>query len=285
MQKKNILITGVSSGIGLACASYFIEQKTYHVYGSIRKETDAIRIKKALGDNFFPVLMDVSNIKSVQHAFEKLKIQCKDGLSLLINNAGIGVAGPIKDIDIDDFIQQMDVNVNGVVRVTNVFLPLLGASLTTTFPAGQIINISSVSGLFNTPFLGPYCVSKHALESLSDIYRRELSLYDIKVTVVEPGPTKSEIWSKMLTAQEKHMDSDYRRIWKNMSKRVAAFEANAINAEVLAKKIHQIFLLKKPAPRYIVTKGKFKTWFSSYVLPNRLVDFIVKRMLKKLLIK
>ena len=193
MQNKNILITGVSSGIGLSCATYFIEQKKYNVYGTIRNETDGIRVKKALGGNFFPVIMDVTDLKSVKLAFEDLENRCKDGLSLLINNAGIAVPGPIKDIDIEDFCKQMDINVNGVLRVTNVFLPLLGACLTSSLKPGHIINIGSVSGIFNTPFLGPYCVSKHALESLSDIYRRELSLYDIKVTVVEPGPIKSKI--------------------------------------------------------------------------------------------
>lgn len=278
---KNILITGVSTGIGLATAQYFISKNDYRVIGTIRNPDDGDKVYAQLGPNFIPILLDVTKMDSIKEGYNKIKLLCPEGLSLLVNNAGIAVSGPLKELELSDFEKQMDVNVNGVLRVTNTFLPLLGATLDTKIPPGTIINISSVSGIFNTPLLGPYCISKHALESMSDIYRRELSIYGIKVIVIEPGPTKSEIWSKAKKDSDKFLHTDYGRIWKGMVRRVEKSESSAIDVNILAEKIYKVYRKKSPSNRYIVTKNKFINWFTFYLVPDRIIDIGLKKALMK----
>ncbi len=279
--KQNIFITGSSSGIGKDIATLFVEKGNYQVFGSVRKQADADRLQGELGGNFTPIIMDVSDEASVNEAFRTISSLSEGGLALLVNNAGIAVSGPLKHVTTEEFEWQMDVNVTGILRVTNAFLPLLGGSLDSKFTPGKIVNISSVAGLFSSPFLGPYCISKHAVESMSDVYRRELAIYDIKVVAVEPGPVKSEIWSKALDHEDKFSDTDYGVIWKGMRKRVEKSEANAISARVLSNKIYKIFKMKNPSPRYIVTKGKFFQWIFNYLVPNQIIDPIIKRSLRK----
>lgn len=284
--QERILITGCSSGIGYATAKYFLNNQDCIVFGTIRTASQSSRLIEELGPNFIPVILDVQDEQSIAQAREIITEKCENkGLNLLINNAGISVPGPLKELGNQDFETQMDVNVNGVVRVTNAFLPLLGGEFDSSLPPGRIINISSVSGIFNTPMLGAYCVSKHALESLTDIYRMELSIYKIKVISIQPGPIISEIWNKAKTLEDKYLNTDYRRLWKSMAKMVAKSEENALSAEVLAKKIFHVYKKKKPSARYIVDKKKFTKWFMAYVLPNFIMDYFISRLLKKVLVR
>lgn len=282
---SNIFITGVSSGIGLAIAEYFLSKERYHVFGTVRQKSDAQSVKKKLGLNFTPILMDVTDESSIKLAYTSLKNQCRDGISLLVNNAGIAVAGPLKHITAADLKKQLDVNLIGVLTVTNTFLPLLGGDLDSKYPPGKIMNVSSVSGLFNAPFIGPYCISKHALESLSDVYRRELSIYGIKVILIEPGPTKSEIWAKTNDISDKYLDTDYGEIWKTMTKTVEKTEKRAIPARQLAEKIYKVYKKRNPAARYIVTKNKFANWCFFYLVPTTIKDYFIKASLKKVIKK
>ena len=107
------------------------------------------------------------------------------------------------------FRAQIEVNLFGVRNVTNTFLPLLGASKDFKGTAGKIINISSLSGIFNTPMNGAYCVAKHALESLGEVYRRELMMYGIQVCSIQPGPIQSKLWDKNISAMDAYLDTDY----------------------------------------------------------------------------
>ena len=181
MNRQNILITGVSSGIGLAMAERLLNNG-YFVFGSVRQEKDAERLKKKLGSNFHPVIMDVTDYPSIEAAKEAVIQNAHgNGLTALINNSGIVVSGPLKYLSMEDLEYQFRVNVFGLVKVTQVFLPLLGGEKNTIYKPGTIINVSSISGLFTLPFIVPYSTSKHALESITDGLRRELDIYGINV--------------------------------------------------------------------------------------------------------
>ena len=139
----------------------------------------------------------MTDLESIENSVKIVKSNLKsnEGLSGLVNNAGIALGGPITLIETDVFRKQFDVNFFGLIDVTKAFLPLLGASKSSPYK-GKIINISSISGLRANPFVGPYSASKFALEAFSDSLRRELLIYDIDVILIEPGPIKTAIWDK-----------------------------------------------------------------------------------------
>ena len=197
---KNVVITGVSWGIGRASLD-ILHENGYHIFGSVRNQADADKLSIIYPDRFTPLQFDVQNHNEVIKASKVVFEQCET-LEGLINNAGIAVPGPLEHLSENQFEKQLDINVKSIRRITNLFLPLIGAKLNHSKPPGRIINISSVSGLFNSPFNGAYSISKHTLESMTDIYRRELRQYDIKVIAIEPGPIKTEIWKKNLNKMD-----------------------------------------------------------------------------------
>lgn len=276
-----ILITGVSTGIGREMTRYLIE-KGFFVLGSVRKQEDAASLKKDFPKQFHPLIFDVCDAHAIQKAkAETESILGKKGLSGLVNNAGIAINGPLQHVEIDDLHRQFDVNVYGALRVTQAFLPLLGAQLPAKYPPGKIINISSVSGFVTAPFLAPYAMSKYALESMSDGLRRELSIYGIDVLVLEPGAVKSEIWDKAKQMDRKFLATDYGPILKNWENMVNQSEVNAIPATEIAKKTHQLLLKKQPATRQIIAKQKWLMRMVKYVLSDRFLDKQLTKSFKK----
>jgi NAD(P)-dependent dehydrogenase (short-subunit alcohol dehydrogenase family) len=269
---KNILITGVSTGIGYHSAKYFIEQG-FFVFGSVRKEADAQRVSADLGANFQALIFDVTDQEAIDLAAESVEEQLGDaGLDLLVNNAGIAVSGPLQYLTIDELHHQMNVNVYGVLRVTKAFLPILGAKRPRKHSPGKIINISSVSGFVSAPFLGAYAMSKHALESMSDALRRELSIYDIDVIVIEPGAIKTDIWEKSQNIDPKFLKTEYAPILKDWDKMIKNSEKNGLPAKDIAMLLHRILEKARPATRHIIAKKKFVMWMVKHILPDRFLD-------------
>ena len=274
---KNVVITGVSSGIGRASLN-ILHAKGYHIFGSVRSQADADKLSKIYPNRFTSLLFDVQNHDEVIKASKIVFEQCET-LAGLINNAGIAIPGPLEHLSEEKFEKQLDVNVKSIRRVTNLFLPLLGAKLSSSKPPGRIINISSVSGLFNSPFNGAYSISKHALESMTDIYRRELRQYGIKVIAIEPGPIKTEIWKKNLNKMVEFKDSDYYEILQNADKIIENTKRNALPVERVSKLIAKCLVTKRPKTRYIVHKGKFAFRLMAYYFPDKLSDWLVHKTL------
>ena len=219
-KSKNILITGVSTGIGYDLAKVFLSSG-YKVYGSVRKQEDADRLASQLKENFQAVIFDVTDFSEVDKAAKRLEAEIgEEGLAGLVNNAGIAVAGPFIDLSIEDFKHQFDVNVFGMIKVTQSFLPLLGARPDHSSLPGKIVQISSVSGRMGMPFVSAYVGSKYALEGISESMRKELLLYGIDVVLIEPGPIKTPIWRKSMDPLlEKFKGSDYSQIMKKSNEK------------------------------------------------------------------
>src|SRR5215471_12890363 len=187
---KSVVITGASTGIGHSCAKLLLD-KGYRVFGSVRKEADAERLKGEFGANFTPLLFDVTDEAAVLAAAREVRTALNgETLAGLVNNAGIAVAGPVLELSADEFRRQMNVNVIGPIITTQAFGPLLGADRTLKGPPGRIVMISSVAGRNGNPLLSAYVASKHALEGLSESLRRELMLFGIDVVIVAPGPVR-----------------------------------------------------------------------------------------------
>ena len=275
---KNIVITGVSTGIGYHTAQLFCE-KGFRVFGSVRKESDAQKLKVALGDNFEPMIFDVVDNKAILEAAQMVKKAINtEGVSLLINNAGIAVSGPLQHLDTDELIHQFNVNVIGVQRVTQAFLPMLGATFNKDVPKGKIINISSVSAIITTPFLGPYCASKAALNSLTDALRRELSLFGIPVVLIQPGPIKTPIWDKARAETNMYEGTEYEKVFKNAQKSIDQSEKQAIDTPVVAELVFKIYNTSNPKTRYTIIKNKPIIKLVSW-LPPKWMDFLLKKRL------
>ncbi|RMG82776.1 MAG: SDR family NAD(P)-dependent oxidoreductase, partial [Bacteroidetes bacterium] len=284
-QKKTmpyIVITGASTGIGRKTTEYLIE-RGYFVFGSVRKKEDADRLEQTFGDQFKALIFDVRDNDAIQHSADLVRQTIgEENLAGLINNAGVAIFGPLQHIPISEFETQFDINVFGILRVTQAFLPLLGADRTRTGKPGKIINISSVSGIFTNPLLVPYCASKHAVESLTDGLRRELLIYGIDAISVRPGPVKTEIWPKALSADAPYMDTEYGPILASMNKLITKTEQNAIDAAKVAALIHKILTKKRPKTKYIIMRNSLPVRFIR-LLPSRWVDAIFGKQMKKIL--
>lgn len=276
---KYILITGVSSGIGYACAADLVA-RGYGVFGSVRKEADARRVKAALGQNFTPLLFDVTEREAVSTAVSQVEsIVGEAGLAALINNAGISTPGPLIHMPLDLFRHQFEVNLFGLLDVTRQFLPLLGARKDAPHPPGRIINISSVSGRIVYPFMGAYAASKHALEAVSDALRRELMLYGIDVIVIEPGTVRTPIVGKFSEQVARYLHTDYGEILASLQEAVAERERSALPVEQVVEVIGVALESEKPRPRYPIPRKRLTGWLLPRWLPTRWFDRILANRL------
>ena len=160
--------------------------------------------------SFTPLVFDVTQEDQVRDAAARVADKVgAEGLWGLVNNAGISRPGPLSEIPASAVREHLEVNVMGVVHVTKAFLPTCGGKPGATQRPGRIVNISSVSGRIAYPFMGPYAASKHALEALSDSWRRELMLYGVDVIVIEPGAIQTPIWDKAATISSEFAASDF----------------------------------------------------------------------------
>ena len=275
----NILITGVSTGIGYDAAKYFLALG-YRVFGSVRNQNDADRLTGEFSENFVCLIFDVVNVNDIQQATQSVEeILDGDTLTALVNNAGYALAGPMALLSDDAFRKQIEVNVFGVRNVTNAFLPMLGARLGFEGTPGKVINISSISGIFNSPMNGAYCVAKHALESMAEVYRRELMIYGIQFSSIQPGPIESDLWKKNDDTLEQYYDSDYSVMAKKTAKIIKAASRQAQPAIVISKLIEKIIIAKRPKLSYVVHHSKLQIFFLTRLLPKRLVDRLIFKTL------
>src|SRR5215211_7485592 len=193
---RSVVITGASTGIGWASARMLLD-RGFRVFGSVRKQADADRLKGEFGVNFTPLIFDVTDEAAVLAAAREVRSALNgETLAGLVNNAGIAVSGPVLELAADEFRRQMEVNFIGPIISTQAFGPLLGSDPTLKGPKGRIVMISSVAGKSGNPLMAAYSASKHAIEGLSESLRREMMLFGIDVIIVAPGAVKTPIWSK-----------------------------------------------------------------------------------------
>ena len=277
---KNVLITGISTGIGYGCAASLVN-RGYKVFGTVRNEKDALKVKSDLGENLTPLLCDVTIHDQVSSMAAKLEDAiANEGLYCLVNNSGIAIGGPLQHQSMEDIRKQFEVNVFGLLQVTKATLPLLGAQKDASFGPGRIINISSAGGKMQAPFVGAYTGTKHAVEGLSGSLRRELLLYGIDVIVVGPGAVKTPIWDKGIKMEE-YAHTDYARILKRFSKGAMKGAEKGLTIEYLGEQIADIVQSSKPKTRYAFVPQKLTNWTIPKMLPDRWVDGFIKKQLLK----
>src|SRR5215475_13102804 len=255
---QSVVITGASTGIGHACAKLLLD-KGYRVFGSVRKQADANRLKGEFGANFVPLLFDVTDEPAVLAAARDVRAALNgETLAGLVNNAGIAVTGP--------------------VITTQAFGPVLGVDKSLKGPKGRIVMISSVAGKNGNPLTAPYCASKHAVEGLSESLRREMMLFGIDVVIVAPGPVKTPIWTKgqgdLDTA--KYGNSPYLASMQKVTAYMAHLDSIGLPPETIAEYVHNALTLPKPKTRYMVAPDPMRHLITQW-LPKRMVDKIIAK--------
>jgi short-subunit dehydrogenase len=265
--QKSVLVTGANSGIGLACAEY-LAVNGFHVYAGARDTRALANLDK--NSNITAVKLDVTNSADV---VEVRRIIEKKGTGLfgLVNNAGITKAGALMDVSVEDMRAQFEVNLFGVHQITQALFPFILQA------KGRIVMMSSDSGFFATPFVGPYCSSKFALEGYSDSLRREIIPYGVKVILIEPGRVISAIWDK---GEKTIADAKYKNsMFWNEAKALGEYsirkgKTEGLPAVAVAQVVHQALTLENPKLRYIVAKNSFE-YLLMKIFPAWYVDRLV----------
>lgn len=262
-----VLITGASSGIGKSIAQYLALQG-YRIYGTSRKPQ---------ADDDGPVhmlQMDVCNEESVKAAIEKV-IHLEGEIGVVINNAGMGIAGSVEDTSPEEAFLQFDTNFFGVHRVIRQVLPHMRKA-----GRGLIVNISSVGALFPIPYQSMYVAAKAAVEGMSGSLRNELKPFGIKVALIEPGDTKTGFTgSRVFTAAGKD-GSAYSEYSKRSVAVMKRDETNGPDPIVVAKVAEKIIKRKNP-PVCVVVGMQYKLLvFLKRLIPKALESFIVHQMYK-----
>jgi NAD(P)-dependent dehydrogenase (short-subunit alcohol dehydrogenase family) len=277
---QSVIVTGVSTGIGWGITKVLIGHG-FRVFGSVRKPLDAERLSKEFGENFVPLLFDVTDETAVQSAAEQVRQQLNGETLLgLVNNAGIAVPGPLMHLPTDNFRHQLEVNLVSVLIVTKAFLPSLGTDHSLQGKPGRIINISSVGGKAGGPFLGAYSASKHGLEGFSESLRRELMLYGIDVIIIGPGAVATPIWDK--GEQEDlsiYAGTDYARFVQRVQKYMVEGGRKGYPPEKVGEVVWHALTTPKPRVRYAVIPGSSFGRIIQNLLPKRMVDRIIARNL------
>ena len=276
-----ILISGASSGIGRhAAVSLAQSDASLLVFAGVRRNIDAESILKENLDNLRPILLDVTDVDRIEIAKETIlaemrQREVKDFVGL-INNAGIGKELPLEVQRIESMRKVFDVNVFGVVSLTQAFVPFLRKS------QGRIVNVGSVAGKVVAPMKGTYAASKHALEALNDAMRVELGHWGISVSLIQPAYVKTRIAAKqtgknaVFRSLPTHERELYAHIFDTFEARRLRAESRADSPQVTTDAIRHALTSEYPKTRYAVANahGVPASLFLSLLpfVPDRLMD-------------
>ena len=272
---KSVVVTGSSTGIGWGISKVLVS-RGFRVFGSVRKAADGDRLVKEFGSNFVPVLFDVTDEAAVARGADQVGAALVgETLAGLVNNAGIAVAGPLLYLKLDEFRQQIEVNLTGQLIVTQAFAPLLGADRSRKGEPGRIVMISSVGGKNANPFLGPYNASKFGLEGMSEALRRELMIFGIDVIIVAPGAVATPIWDKADSVDvSQYTNTPYVKSLNAVRELMLALGRKGFAPERLGEAVHIALTVAKPKTRYTVTPDALQN-FLMLNLPKRMVDNLI----------
>jgi len=275
-----ILVTGASSGIGHATA-LFLARKGFTVFPTVRREEDAASLRAEGLPDLRPLLLDVADPDSLESLRRKAAdLFSETGLQGLVNNAGYVVPGPLETLPIAALREQLEVNLFGVFQVTGILLPCLRAG------NGRLVNVGSDSGRIAFPLIGAYNTSKFALRGMTDTFRRELALWNLPVSLIEPGPVKTPIWDRAhekaaelaysLSEADRELYMDLYRAMERMS---AEEGEQGIPAETIARTIFHALTARRPRTHYPVGTNRFLFPILEKWIPARLLDRLILRKL------
>ncbi len=278
MMDRAVLVTGASTGIGYSTAA-LLAQHGFTVFAGVRNDADARKLEQT-HERIRGVLLDVEDARAIAAAAQTIA-GC--GLPLLgvVNNAGIAVPGPLEYLPIAELRRQFEINVFGAIAVTQAALPLLRQS------TGRVVFISSVSGTIAPPFLGAYAGSKFALEALADALRMELSVFGIRVSVIQPGAVRTPIWQKgrdsktrIVAAMPAAASQHYAGALESLVRVTEREERSGIQPEIVAQYVLRALTAPHPRARYAIGAPAGWQRRMAALLPERLRDRLIMRTVR-----
>jgi NAD(P)-dependent dehydrogenase (short-subunit alcohol dehydrogenase family) len=247
---RTVLVTGASTGIGRATALR-LDGAGWRVFAGVRREEDARALREAGTANLLPLLLDVTDPGQIAAAAATIGAQ-PDGLSGLVNNAGVAVPSPLETIPIEDFRRQIEVNLTAHVAVTQAMLPAIRGA------AGRIVFLSSIGGRIAFPLTGAYHAAKFGIEAVGDVFRQELRPWNISVSIVEPGSIDTPIWNRgertadEIGARSPQREALYGKAIESYRKVVKSTAERGIPPQKVARTIEHALTARRPRSRYLV---------------------------------
>lgn len=278
MRKKVIFITGASTGIGYHLTEAFL-QKGWTVWAGLRRPEVLSSLTDRYSDQLHTVALDVtisSQISEATHLLTTYLQSHPEAELILINNAGIGTGGPLECVSLSEWRKVYDVNVFGLVEVSQKMLPLLRQH------QGTLINVGSIAGRFATPYLSIYSSTKFAVKGLTDSLRRELQGQNIRIILVEPGPIETPIWNKSL-AQEEQITQQipaatkpiYAKMTAQILKALKKTADDAVPVSEVTNRIISALEGTRSDQNILIGRGIHIQALLIRLLPSRTMDFFV----------
>lgn len=271
----NILITGCSTGIGLATALH-LKQHSHRVFATARKEEDVQKLK-SLG--FESYRLDVTQYDTIHATLEAI-LSVAVSIDVVFNNAGYGQPGAVEDLTTDVLKEQFETNVFGLHELTCAAIKIMRQQ-----GHGKIIQHSSVLGIISLKFRGAYNASKYAIEGLTDTLRQELMGSNIHISVLNTGPVTSQFRANALAKFQENITiegSAFEAIYKSeLKERLENTQDNTpfnLPAVEVGKIVLKIVESEKPKPRYYVTKATHILGFFKRILSTPLLDKLLNRI-------
>jgi NAD(P)-dependent dehydrogenase (short-subunit alcohol dehydrogenase family) len=272
-----VVVTGSSTGIGRACVLE-LDRLGFPVFAGVRTEADGENLRRKASERLEPLMLDVTEPSDISRAAERVVEVTGGELAGLVNNAGIGVGGPVELLSIEDFRRQLEVNLIGQVAVTKAFIPALRRA------RGRLVFISSIGGLVATPYMAPYHASKFGLEAVGDVLRQELRPFGVQVSIVEPSSVATPIWDKgqrtaetvriELTVEARELYGEPIERFANALGQVASRGAPP---EKVAGVVTHALTARRPRTRYRVGADTRAMATVGRLLPDRVRDRLIAR--------
>jgi NAD(P)-dependent dehydrogenase (short-subunit alcohol dehydrogenase family) len=261
-EKRVVLVTGASSGIGLACAAH-LAGRGYRVYGTSRRAGGGQPGGVAM------LVADVTDDHSVEQAVAAV-LEREGRLDIVVNNAGMGIAGPVENTSIEQAKRQFEVNFFGAFRVCRAVLPALRSQR-----SGYIVNIGSIGGLIAIPYQAMYSASKFALEGLSESLRMEVRPFGVKVVIIEPGDHKTAL-TENRTEISGGTDA-YSQSFHAALARTAHDEQSGPGPEQVARLLYRIVNTRDPRLRYTIGPAtqRAAVWLKRF-LPYSITEYSMR---------
>jgi len=278
-RRSRIVVTGASSGIGRATALE-LAAAGHHVFAGIRQLADAPTPPAGSPGEITPLLLDVTDPAQIGAAADTVAGHVGDiGLDGLVNNAGIGVFGPLEITPLGQFRRQLEINVTGQLAVTQALLPLLREA------RGRIVLIGSIGTRFTPPFTGPVSASKSAIATMAEALRQELASWDIRVVLIEPASIHTEAVDKLARDAEALMsnsDPCARGLYEDAFRRFVrvglARERNGSPPQAVAQLVTRALTTARPHARYLVGKDSRPMATLAAALPTPLLDALRRKI-------
>lgn len=266
---KSILITGCSSGIGLAVARG-LAARGWQVFASVRKAADVERLR---AEGLDALVLDLTDSASIQTACEAVLEATGGRLDALFNNGAFGQPGAVEDLRREVLREQFETNLFGTLELTNRIIPVMRRQ-----GHGRILMNSSLLGYVALPFRGAYTASKFALEGLTDTLRLELAGTGIQVVLIEPGPIESRFRANAFAAYRRNIDksaSPHRAKYEAMERRLTKPGPAApftLPPEAVLAAVVKALESPRPRTRYRVTFPATLFWYARRWLTDRRLD-------------